>query len=69
MQLIGIALAVIFFDRSAAVCVDDQLEGQSLIAIGSDGDHIAAFENVCSGADVTFFGKCQNQCFGMVRIV
>ena len=44
VQLQRIALAVIFFDRSAAVCVDDQLEGQSLIAIGSDGDHIAAFQ-------------------------
>ena len=45
MQLQRIALAVIFFDRSAAVCVDDQLEGQIFVAVSGNGDHIAAFQN------------------------
>ena len=44
MQLQRIALAVIFFDRSAAVCVDDQLEGQVFVAVSGNGNHIAAFQ-------------------------
>ena len=44
VQLQRIALAVIFFDRSAAVCVDDQLEGQVFVAVSGNGNHIAAFQ-------------------------
>ena len=44
VQLQRIALAVIFFDRSAAVCVDDQFEGQVFVAVSGNGNHIAAFQ-------------------------
>ena len=69
MQLQRIALTVIGSRLGLAILVDDQLERQVIVTLGGDGDDVAAFQNVCSGADVFFLGKCQNQCFGMVRIV
>ena len=68
MQLVGVALTIVFRNGSLTVRINNQFEGQIFVAGCHDGDDIAAFENVCSGADVTFFGKCQNQCFGLVHI-
>ena len=68
MQLINVAGCGVGRNRCAAAFVNHQLEHQVIVALGGDGDNVAAFQNVRSGAEVFFFGKSQNQC-GIVHIV
>ena len=68
MQLQRIAAFRVGRNGCVSILVDDQLEGQVFVAIGGDGDDVAAFQNVRSVA-VFFLGKYQNQCFGTGHIV
>ena len=68
MQLINVAGCGALGNRCVSFFINHQLERQVIVAIGSDGDDVAAFQNVRSGAEVFFLGKSQNQC-GIVHIV
>lgn len=68
-QLINVAGCGVGRNRCAAAFVNHQLERQVIVAIGGDGDNVAAFQNVCSGTAVSLLSECQNRCFGIVHIV
>ena len=60
MQLINVAGCGVGRNRCVSVLINHQLEGQVFVAVSGNGDHIAAFQNVCSGiAAVILLSKCQ----------
>ena len=65
MQLINVAGCGVGRNLCVSFFINHQLELQFIVALGGDGDDVAAFQN--GRAAEIFLGKCQNQCFGMVR--